>query len=175
MANTYKLIAKSILSSGTSNVSFSSIPATYTDLHLLITARTNYAVDNQDPIKITINGNSSAYYDAAIYDYQAGSMYATVNTANAHFLSFSSQTQNNPSNYFALIDIYFPNYSSTSYGKVAQSYFATNNTNLSNVFILGSQAFYHNTTSAISTISLTPQNGTNFVTNSSFYLYGIGA
>ena len=56
-ANTYTLISSNVLGSSAASVTFSSIPATYTDLVLRVSART----DADDTSLITFNGTTTGY------------------------------------------------------------------------------------------------------------------
>jgi hypothetical protein len=57
MANTYTLIESQVLGSSAASVTFSAIPATYTDLVLRVSART----DADDTSLITFNGTTTGY------------------------------------------------------------------------------------------------------------------
>jgi len=59
MANTYTLIEAKTLGSNTANVTFSSIPQTYTDLLLKTSLR--YTGSSADSVKMLFNNSSSNY------------------------------------------------------------------------------------------------------------------
>jgi hypothetical protein len=65
MANTYTLIESQVLGSSAASVTFSSIPATYTDLVLKVSVRSNRAA-GFDNIDIRFNGDSASNYSRTI-------------------------------------------------------------------------------------------------------------
>ena len=66
MATTYEVIGTNTFSSASSGITFSSIPATYTDLRLVFTGRSDgYAA-------VRFNGSSSGYTHVGIYSDTGG-------------------------------------------------------------------------------------------------------
>ena len=61
MANTYTLISSNTLTSSAASVTFSSIPATYTDLVLRISARSD-RVSTTDRLRLTFNSDTATNY-----------------------------------------------------------------------------------------------------------------
>jgi len=67
MANTYQAIATvTVGSGGAANITFSSIPQTYTDLCLFISARSEVAGNFSDEV-IKLNNTTSSYTNRYIY------------------------------------------------------------------------------------------------------------
>lgn len=69
MPTTYKAIAKTTVGSGgASNIEFTSIPQTYTDLAILLSAKTSRTQDNTafEPLQIKFNSSTSGYSSANI-------------------------------------------------------------------------------------------------------------
>ena len=61
MANTYQLInSNTVGSGGTATVTFSSIPATYTDFKVVASARTNASNAYNDWIVVSYNGSTTS-------------------------------------------------------------------------------------------------------------------
>ena len=173
MANTYIAIAKTILTSAQATVTLSSIPATYTDLVLQISARSSYAVDNQDPLVVRFNSDTANNYSQTeLYGYQGNTIYASRAGNIGYMQAYSAQTTNNPANIFSTVEMYIPNYTSTA-TKAVDITGMTEQSAASGVYITSINARQWRNAATISTITFTLQTGPNFVSGSSFYLYGI--
>jgi hypothetical protein len=174
MANTYRLIAKSNLAVVTNSVTFSAIPSTYDNLEILTIARSNYAVDNMDTIRISFNGDSSTnYYTQVSYVWQSLTTYSSPANLSYIPVYWGATTANYPANVWAVNRIEIPQYKNTSYYKnLVFSGGAARNTN-SGVFGIGvGGGMFGANTAAISSISLGCGSG-SFEAGTSFYLYGI--
>ena len=110
MANTFLHIATvSVGSGGTSSVTFSSIPQTYTDLCIIISARSNRSATN-DSIAIEPNGNTSNRAGIVLY----GNSNTGASTTTTNEVAYAALTGNNATaNAFSNIEIYCPNYTSS--------------------------------------------------------------
>ena len=168
MATTYELIAKNILGSNAASISFSSIPATYTDLLIVFSLRTNQASTSSN-LKVTFNSNGTGYSrrslqgdgsSAASYNgsSEAGILYIDINGANSTSSTFGSG------------GIYVPNYAGSTNKSASVEYAWETNATAAGI---GAIAALWANTAAIDTVTLTEQNGNNLVTNSSAYLYRI--
>ena len=169
MATTYiKIASTSVPSGGASAITFSSIPATYTDLKLVISARTDYAGVN-DYLKVTINGNGSSISQRFIYgggNTQGSGSYgspanvilSTLNGANSTASTFSNG------------ELYFPNYASSTYKSIFTDDVTETNAAATQMDMYA--ALWSNT-SAITTILLNPYYGTIFSQYTTATLYGI--
>jgi hypothetical protein len=111
MATTFTKIASiTVGSGGTTNINFTSIPSTYTDLVLLFTLRGNTGTYNQE-FPIYLNNNGAGYTFRAITGTGAGvNSTSGSSTANA-FGTGPSAT----SNTFSNGQLYIPNYTSSNY------------------------------------------------------------
>ena len=169
MATTYTLINSNVLSSSAASVTFSSIPATYTDLVLRISSRNDWAA-TQTSLKLTINGSSSSVYSfTRLYGTgsAAGSSRSSGNTSSfIYYVNADTST----SNTFSSTEIYIPSYTASQNKPI--SVFSSQENNTTAAF-LGVSANLFAGTTAISSLSLTENNGSNFMIGSSFYLYGI--
>lgn len=166
---TYTLISSNVLASSAASVTFSSIPATYTDLVLRVSIRTDAAVSN-DTLLVKFNNDSSTLYSTTLL---RGSGTATSSsTLSTQPLINARQINGNTSvsNTFSSTEIYIPSYT-VSQSKPSSIFFAQE-TDVTGAFI-GSIAALYRSNTAISRIDLTPQTGPNFLSTSSFYLYGI--
>jgi hypothetical protein len=171
MANTYTLISSNVLSSSAASVTFSAIPATYTDLVLRVSMRSDRASAN-DVAMISFNSasiNISCTYLYSTYSTSIGQSGRDSASTSSGFGWMNGATST--SNTFASGEIYIPNYASTTLKK------PFGNTLMMEDNATGaygwSQASLADSTSAITSIVIARLFGTNLVSGSSFYLYGI--
>lgn len=174
MANTYTLIASNTLGSNQSSVTFSSIPNTYTDLVLRYSGRTNAGSSN-DFLQLRINGLSTTIYsDTVLYGTGAGGNGVSTQSTSAAQLyapRFGLDGANATTNTFSNSEIYIPNYTASQNKPISAFGVTENNTGSDAYVSIGAGLIRE--TGAISSIELTAITGPNFVTNSSFFLYGI--
>ena len=170
--STYTLIQSQTLASSAASVTFSSIPSTYTDLVLRVSARSNDAAVTES-LTVAVNGSTAL----TSYTYIEGTASAAT-SGNAGFndnvqLTASLDADNATANTFNNAEIYIPNYTSTS--SKPMSAFAVAENNSATTAVITNTAGLYRTTTAINTItiSLNTYGTNNFKANSSFYLYGI--
>lgn len=166
MANTYKLIASNVLGSSAASVTFSSIPSTYTDLVLRISTRVDFATLDSN-VLIRFNGDTASNYSTTwLYGNGASALSGRSSTTRIIGASMTEGTSAT-SNTFATAEIYIPSYTVSQNKPIAMDS-ATEN-NATTAYRAVDAALWRNT-AAITSIEL---DGTNFVSGSSFYLYGI--
>jgi hypothetical protein len=165
MANTYTLISSNTLGSSAATVTFSSIPATYTDLVLRISSRFD---GNGNSLAITFNGNTSSVY-RNVYLSADGSATETSNSGSTKIFLIGVNTSPSTANTFGNMEVYIPNYQVAA-NKPFSSFGATEN-NATTAFIEMNAGLFLST-AAITSIGLSGDSY-NFVSGSSFYLYGI--
>lgn len=171
MAITYELIASNTLTTSAASVTFSSIPTTYTDLVVRISARSDRASVMNEEIRMRFNNSSASNYghtalwgdgSVATSDFQANQgeirkmRQATASTAT--------------SNTFGNTEIYIPNYLSSARKPIGAT--GVSESNSASGPILGVTAGLWNLTDAVNRIDILLQVG-SFVSGSSFFLYGI--
>ena len=167
MANTHTLIASSTVgSSGTSNIDFISIPNTYTDLKLLVSAR-NTTTGEQEFIKIKFNSNTSSY---TLRTLQGNGYLPSSETYSQPWAGFAVGTNAVAASLFSNNEIYIPNYNSSEYKSFSVDSVAERN-EAYNQLILSANLWSN--TAAITSINLSMEGGYNFIQYSNFYLYGI--
>lgn len=171
MANTYvKIAAVTVGSGGAASMSFSSIPSTYTDLVVKISARSSRSA-NQDDYSMSLNGNTAAFTYRQLYA-GAGSGSAVTGSASgsAGFVGIMPAA-NNTASTFSSQEIYIPNYTVSSNKPYSIESVAENNaaTNWQIDLITG----LWSSTSAITSITFTSNTSSNFVQYSTATLYGI--
>ena len=168
MAITYQLIASNTLGSSAASVTFSSIPNTYTDLVLRASIRTDGAGTNY--IFSRFNSDTGANYS---YTHLGGSGAgaSSFRSSSAAFnYYYNASTAADTSNTFSSLEIYIPSYLASQNKPV--SGFQTSENNGATAYI-GADANLWSSSSAITSILLSPSSSNNFVSGSSFFLYGI--
>ena len=169
MPSSRRLITSTTLSSSAASVTFSSIPNTFTDLVLKVSARTDRA-STADALKITINSDSTSLYSFTSL-YGNGSNANSTRTSNTTAArAYYTDAANSTSDTFGNIEVYFPSYT-TSANKVYSS-FGAEEENSALAYLQVTAGLYRNT-SAITSLLIVPNLGSNFVSGSSFFLYGI--
>ena len=163
MANTYTLIEAKTVSTAVASVEFTSIPATYTDILIKLSARSSRSAENDD-LKLTFN---SVITDrTGLYLLGDGSSAATgTATVNAGLIDGATATAST----FGNQDIYIPNYASSNFKSISVDSVTENNATGAHASFFAS---LWSSTSSITSILLAPNAG-NFVQYSTFYLYGI--
>jgi len=170
MAATYELIASNTLSSSAATVTFSSIPATYTDLVLKITARSDAAQINS-LLRMRLNGVTASEYSRTRFYAVGSDSYSERNSNQGNstdvaFVNGSTTT----SDTFANIEIYIPSYLASANKPISSNFGVENNSTTENS--VGGHAYLWRNTTAINEIRLEIA-GADFVSGSSFFLYGI--
>jgi len=164
MANTYTLIEAKTLTSSSSDVTFTSIPQTYTDLLLKASVRGGASTVNQSFV-VTFNGSSTTGLTMRRVYGDGASAGSDTNT------SLEGVGSTATANTFSNNEIYIPNYA----GSNNKSFSVDNvgETNGTTAYAL-LQAGLRSNTDAITSIVLTAIGaGGSFLQYSSFYLYGI--
>ena len=160
MAATYEAIATTTLGSATSSYTFSSIPSTYTDLVLVASSKLSAA---DDYIKLRFNGDTATNYsDIQMMATTSGIDYSKDNNQTACYVGYINSTEFSP----LIINIY--NYAN------ATTYKTLTTRNGSTTRIQGIAGLWRKTPEAINSVTILTSSG-NFVTNSTFTLYGIKA
>lgn len=166
MAKTYTPIATQKITASSASITFSSIPATYTDLVLIASARSLYNGTN-DAIFIQVNGDSSALYSRTeLYNGATGR--SSSETSFRYHGKVAGNTSTGGT--FATSNINFLNYSNTTTFKTVTARCGMADPTYTEVKM--SVGLYRST-SAISSMLLTTESTTNFAPGSTFTLYGI--
>lgn len=169
MATTMNLIAKQTVGSGgAASVTFSSIPQTFTDLKLVVSARSS-ASGNYASIRVSFNGTAYTSNFSAKGLYGNGSSAASENWTQSDFLwaTGSSATAST----FASNEIYIPNYTSSNNKSMSVDMVTENNATTALAYLL---AGLWSNSAAITSITLTSASGT-LAEFSEFTLYGISS
>lgn len=166
MPNTFVQIGSTVTvgSGGASSFTFTSIPATYTDLIIKVSARDNraFTFDNMAP---SFNGSTSNISVTALYAYGGSVTPAGGSGANYQYSNGNSGTATVFSNY----EWYLPNYAGANYKTVSSDSVTEDNSGNS---IMSLAANLWSITTAINEITFTPVNG-SLVQYTTASLYGI--
>jgi hypothetical protein len=171
MPITYKKIADATVGSGgAASIDFTSIPATYTDLVIKLSARNAHA-SAFSFVKLEVNSNTSAIYSDRL-------LFGTGSTAGSAsstpLLDIYVSGANATASTFGSAEIYFPNYAGSTNKSVSIDSVSENNATDARQ---GLTAGLISTTSAISSIQLKAvidsSTSTTFVQYTTATLYGI--
>jgi hypothetical protein len=154
---------------GAATITFSSIPATYTDLVLVASLRSDLATTTA-PLAMRFNGSTSNIYSTA--QLRGSGAAVTTNATgsqNAFDLGDCIPGSSSTSNTFASVSVVIPNYAGStnklySFEGVAEGNIA------STVYLVLNSGTWANT-AAITQITINTAN--NWVQHSTAYLYGI--
>jgi hypothetical protein len=169
MANTFELISSFTVSTPANSITLSPIPATYTDLVLETSLRTDRA-DTGDNVGLRFNSSTSGYSDRRLY---GSGTAAASDTGSSTFLRAGRiDAANNTASTFSSGCFYIPNYAGSQYKSVSfDSVQEQNGTNA----VAELEAGLWSNTAAITSIQLylVDAGFLNFVANSTVYLYGV--
>ena len=166
---TYVAIAKTVLSVDTASVTLSSIPSTYTDLLLAISARDNGSASYQANGFIKFNNTSNNYSDTYLRANFASASSSRDSNQATGYIAIAYPSGTATTNTFGNNELYIPNYAgSTNKVMTVTNCAENNNANSANITAV---AFLWQQTTAISSIVLTCDN--SFLAGSRFDLYGI--
>ena len=166
-----ELIESVELASSASSITFSSIPQTYTDLKILVSART-VSGDPSRVLSVNFNGSSANLTAVRLQGNGSSVTSSTAPNDTAGFVNGGSDTT---ANTFSNTSLYISNYASSSNKSFSSDGVTENN---------GTTAFQQiaaglwSNTSAITSVELFPDVGVttyDFDTGSTFTLYGITA
>lgn len=172
MAVTYIPITNTTLGSSASSVTFSNIPQTYSDLALKISARADNS-STQTAIFLGFNGLTSGYSDTEVYSIAANAVTSTRDSGFSGILVGQVNAALSLTNTFNIMDIYIPNYTSSIKKPISVYNVVENNSTTIGEWRVAFLAGMSTLSSAITSIEITFNTSVNFVTGSSFILYGI--
>lgn len=172
MAITYTALAKNLLASNQTSITFSSIPTNYTDLVLLITARSSNASQLYDSIVIQANAVSSGNSYTELFGYTTGVLSTRDQYGSAKMFGGFYSTSLSTTNTFGSGEIYIPRYSGST-NKIFSVISASERdaTSADSSYQTISAGLLSNT-AAISSLTINFSGG-NILANSRFDLYGI--
>jgi len=176
LPSTMTPIATSTLTAAGATVTFSSVPQTYTDLVLVVSVKTTSGA--YPILKMQFNGDTATNYS---YTNLIGSATSTVASARS---SNIAQMYPGPgivtaipdtANTFATGLINIMNYSNSTTYKTVLSRDAVPTNSTGGTGQVGAYVNLWRSTAAVTSITVTTNNGSNYDVGSSFTLYGIKA
>ena len=168
MANYILLERITVGEAGAASVTFNSIPQTgYTDLKIVCSIRNTNTSGNWYDTNITFGGGST-YSGKNLYG--QGASAGSFNDAST--ITIRTSQNNNTANTFGNAEIYIPNYTSSNAKSVSVDEVTENNATSA---YAGFGAFISNSTSPITSVTLTALSGSNFIQYSTFSLYALAA
>jgi hypothetical protein len=168
---TYTLISSNVLASSAASVTFSAIPATYTDLVLRISARSSASATTAT-LLMQFNSITSGYSETNLYANNAnspgstqGSSLSTIGSSGFFIITADTATASTFSN----VEYYIPSYTVSQNKPVSGITTPENN---ATAYVPRVMAALMSNTATISGVTFTLGAG-DFMSGSSFYLYGI--
>jgi hypothetical protein len=161
------LIASNTLGSSAASVTFSNIPATYTDLVLKFSARTNKA-DVWEQVQLRINGTTT----------NRSATWIVGNGASASSVAYTNFVGSIPaasatSNTFGSTEIYIPSYLSSTNKPLSTFNVAENNSSTAGNTEIDAIAGLWSNTATITSLEINTGSANSFISGSTFWLYGI--
>jgi hypothetical protein len=165
MANTYvKIATVTVGGGGAANMEFTSIPSTYTDLIIKMSARANTTGPNN--FGVSLNNSTTGFNSKIVYGDGTSALSSSLATIYQGIVPGSGYTANT----FGSADIYIPNYAGSTNKAYASDSTTENNATAS--YAVLSAALWSNT-AAITSIKLDPGPSSSFIQYSTATLYGI--
>jgi hypothetical protein len=150
-------------------ITFSSIPSTYQHLQIRALARTNRASQVVDVVRIRFNGDTASNYSVHILQGDGSITEALASTSQTYIQSYIIAGNTAGTNTFGALVMDVLDYTSTNKNKTIRQLSGIDNNGSGNVAL--NSGMWFKTPEAITSITLTGIG--DFVTNSTFALYGI--
>jgi hypothetical protein len=170
MPATYTLISSNVLTTTTASVTFSSIPATYTDLLIKLSLRSNSGSAGGGGGWLRFNSVAGTAYSSTDVRGNGSAAASSRDTSSSLFyFTFSVGGTTATANTFSSGDLYIPSYTVAQNKPIGTAFaYETNAT----AALIQNYAGLFSNTSAISSLNINCDAG-DWVSGSSFYLYGI--
>ena len=167
MPGSRQLISSQVLSTSAASVTFSAIPATFTDLVLRFSSR---ADTDPHTIRVVFNSNGNGSQTYMWGNGSSASGARDVGTSGTNL--YNVNTAGSTSNTFTSGEIYLPSYTASQNKPLSVFYAQENNSSTAYLYAV---AGLKSSTDAITSISMQCAGvfGESFVSGSSFFLYGI--
>jgi len=168
MANTHKLVQKVSLAANQSSVTFSSIPSGYGDLVIRMIARSAQSI-GQTSFAMTFNGSSSGYSFTTLSSNSNDSGLGARSSSQSS-ISVPNSIGGTQSSGRTPIEIRIPQYAGNTFKSATMACRAQSIGTSNPWFTVNATALWQDT-AAITSITLTPSGGNDFLAPSDFYLY----
>ena len=159
------------LSSAQSNITFSSIPDTHTDLYLVVSARTDRASAHLDILRMWFNGSTANWSNRQLIGFGSGGGYSETGST-IYQVTYGLTATTATANTFGSVAYTICNYKASQSKSVSADWVIE--TNATNSW-QGTTASLWNDSSAVTSITLDKEFGANFIAGTSATLFGITA
>jgi hypothetical protein len=166
MATYTKIASNTVASGGVASVTFSSIPATYTDLIVKASARTARTGSNLDILFLTLNTLTTNQTSLYLY----GDGFGVVSGTDTRIWGLAASTDNETALVFGNSEMMITNYAGSN-NKAMSSDFSNEN-NATGAY-LGFNAGLWSASAAINSIQISSATSNTIKEHSTFTLYGI--
>lgn len=166
MPATYEPIATTTLGSAAASITLSSIPATYTDLRVVLVGRSNNTGTPRESIFITFNGDTASNYSTTILYGQDSSISSFRQINQVRILAYLGLP--GTAGQFSLTTVDLFSYA----GSTNKTSLLTINNDQNGSGEINRQVGLYRSTSAITSITLKPQTN-SFDTGTTATVYGI--
>jgi hypothetical protein len=159
--------------SGANFYTFNNIPQTYTDLKIVVSARTATGTEAAQGIYLQPMTDGSLLYSGTTLRNLSNSASSYRTSGNNAWLEFDINSSNNTSNNYAIVEVYIPNYTSNVFKQVIGDVAKEDNSSSGFTYnILRANLFRSN--GPITAIQLgTNISAPNFAAESTVTIYGI--
>lgn len=170
----YSIETYTVGSGGSSTITFSNIPSTYKHLQIRYMARDDRTGSSGDYLKITLNSDTNANYSSHMLYGNGSAAGATADTSVSNMAIGRIPTAGHTASVFGVGVLDLLDYADTNKYKTLRllSGYDTNNTGTEPGYLPFNSGSWRST-SAVTTITIAPNVGTNFVQYSHFALYGV--
>lgn len=164
------IYTQTVGSGGVASITFNSIPQTFTDLMIAISARESAATPYAGT-SVRLNNDASALYSITLLDGYGAVASSRTTSADSLFPVPHIPGGTATANTFGNAQIYLPNYTSSNFKSLILDAVSENNSSAGFAFQTGLSAGLYRSTSAITAFRCIASS--TFAQNSTFTLYGI--
>jgi hypothetical protein len=168
MAKKYELIAQANVTSNQAEIAFTSIPATYTDLFITLSARSDRAATNA-VMYMQFNNDGNHEHQRLLGGGGGNAGVVASRTSEAGVTNGTSNTSNS----FSSHQYYIPNYAGSAKKLFIAETAQAHNSNSINVYTLLLAGQNSSITAALTSVKFYIEESKNFVNHSTATLYGI--
>jgi hypothetical protein len=159
------IYTQTVGSGGASSITFNSIPQTFTDLKIVMSAR---STGTNATLLVRFNGDTTNTNYSMTQLYGSGTVAASARYSAPYFIN--SENSNYTANTFSNGEIYIANYTVSNFKQIVTDSVTENNATAADQWLLA--GLWRNT-NAITSITLSQAIDTGFTQYSTFTLYGI--
>ena len=169
---TYTAISKNVLTSNQSSIVLNSIPSTYTDLLLVVSARSTDSANLYSALLVQINALTTSNSNTMLYGYITGTLSARNTYGASKNLIGQFSTAMSTSNTFGSSETYIPNYAGSTNKVLSSTAVSESNSTTAEAAYVTNVAGLLSSTDVISSLTFNFYTG-QIASGSRFDLYGI--